>query len=55
MSFQKHISSEATNQLITYFLNHESDIFWQNNDFADLHVIFTELLDREPKEENYGV
>ena len=53
--FSKHISNEATDRLMAYLLSHEVDIAWEYEDFGELREIFVELLDREPKKENYGV
>ena len=52
----KNVSSDSTSQLMTYLLNHESDIAWENDDFKELRAIFTELFGYEPrKDELYGV
>ena len=52
--FQKCVSSESTSLLMTYLLNHESDIAWRANDFEDLRLIFIELIGHEPKKRADG-
>ena len=45
----KHTSAGATSALMTYLLNHQADIANDVDDFADLYLIFYELIGFAPR------